>query len=78
MIKKGKFRYFALGNFIEKQAKKQVDALKSSNLFNKIDKLYQIKKVFPGNFVKKKTIPGNENPDKVISIVEKLIDFNKQ
>ena len=39
--------YSSLGKFIEKQTKKQVDALKSLNLSNKIDELNQIKTIFP-------------------------------
>ena len=34
---------------MEKQTEKQVDALKSLNLSNKIDELNQIKTIFPQN-----------------------------
>ena len=30
------------------------------------------------NAVNKKQIPKNENPDKVIDIVEEILNFNKQ
>ena len=30
------------------------------------------------NYVIKKAIPENENPDKVINVIEKILDFDKQ
>ena len=42
--------------------------------------MYQLNKALIGlsNSVNKKKIHGNENLDKVIDIVEKILDFNKQ
>ena len=31
-----------------------------------------------GNVASKTTIPENENPDKIIDITEKILEFNKQ
>ena len=30
------------------------------------------------NSINSKEIPGNENPEKIVNVVEKIIDFNKQ
>ena len=49
IIEKAKFTYSPLGKVLVKQTEKQVDALKSLNLSNKIDKLNQIKSIFPQN-----------------------------
>ena len=49
MIEKATFSYSTLQKAIEKQTKKQVYALKSLNLSNKIDKLKQRKSIFPQN-----------------------------
>ena len=46
MIEKAKFTNYTLGKDLEKQTKKQVDALKSLNLPNKIDELKQIESIF--------------------------------
>ena len=49
MIEQAKFTYSPLGKAFEKQIKKQIDALKSLNLFNKIDELNPVKSLFPQN-----------------------------
>ena len=46
VIEKAKFTNYTLGKDLEKQTKKQVDALKSLNLPNKIDELKQIGSIF--------------------------------
>lgn len=49
MIEKAKFTNYTLGKDLEKQTKKQVDALKSLNLPNKIDELKEIESIFQQN-----------------------------
>ena len=49
MIEHAKFTYSPPGNALEKQTKEKFDALKSINLFNKIDELNQITSMFPQN-----------------------------
>ena len=43
------FTYSLLGKALEKQTKKQVDALKSLKISNKMDELRQIENTFPQN-----------------------------
>lgn len=49
MTEKSKFTYSPLGKALEKQTKKQVDALKFLNLSNKEDELKQIKHILAQN-----------------------------
>ena len=49
IIEKAKFAYSPSGKALEKQTQKQVNALKSFNLPNKIDELKQIDDIFPQN-----------------------------
>ena len=56
MIEQAKFTYSPLGKALRKQTKKQVDALKSLNLSNKIDGLKQIENIFPQNQLNDKII----------------------
>ena len=49
MIEFAKSANSPLGEALEKQSKKQLDALNSSNLSNKIDELKQIECIFPKN-----------------------------
>ena len=49
IIEQAKFVYSFLGKALEKQIRKQADALKSLNFSNKIDELNQNKSVFPQN-----------------------------
>ena len=49
MIEHAKLTYSPPGKALEKQTKEKFDALKSINLFNKIDELNQITSMFPQN-----------------------------
>ena len=49
MTEHSKFIYSPLEKALQKQTKKQIHALKSINLFNKIDELKQIESVFSNN-----------------------------
>ena len=49
MIEHTKFTYSPRGKALEKQTKKQFDALKSINPFNKLGELNQITSMFPQN-----------------------------
>ena len=49
MIEHSKFIYSPLEKALKKQTKKQIHALKSINLFNKMDELKQIESVFSNN-----------------------------
>ena len=66
-MEEAKFTYSPLGKALETQTKKQVDALKSSNLSNKIDEFKQIDSMFSQNqtngliFVRLKKIKQLQN-----------------
>ena len=49
MIKIAKLTYSPLGTALEKQTKRQIDALNSLILSNKIDQLKQIENIFSQN-----------------------------
>ena len=49
MIEQTKFTYSPLGKALEKRYKKQIDALKSLNLSNKIGELKEIESIFQKN-----------------------------
>ena len=51
IIQQAKLTYPPLGKSFEKQTEKQVDALKSMNLLNKINELKYIEKIFSKNQV---------------------------
>ena len=51
VIKQATFAYSPLGKVLEKQAEKQVSALKSLNTCNKRDDLKQIEGIFPQNLM---------------------------
>ena len=54
IIKQAKSAFSTLGKAFEKQTEKQVDAIKSLDIYNKKDELKQIETIFPQNLMNKK------------------------